>query len=457
MAVFVDFGDDDVEPPQQGHNLTKPVWNGTAPPADYHNDHEYEQKPDDDVSSDRNDREEATHEPAVQEVHSMTRALGCYPVVMAVATQLDLNDLDSLSRTCRGVHNSLLQNRPILLKSTLHCSNEEVPVDPESTLRYRARAGNWYYMEDTARTGSYNGKAGSCARDMVAKCRKCSTVVCRNCAIKPPAPAVMRDRHRRLCIACQKQPIGRLVKPPQGPDVSLTSDLMQRAICTCETVGVWLCQPCGRGIRGADSEYRGIWKWRSQYGEVLGGLGTGIGDADRGVECWRKSECCNSKYMEHETDCDAEDAREAEDLIAQGHSGGGTPATLSLYSGSHSWSSSHSNLSMHSNASVGQSSLLDPGSVAPGMRTPSPALGPGYARHEVEGIGNKIKSVKINMTRVGACVPEWGDEKLSGTSLRREADGQVRSLCGWCSRVLPSQKDYETDEKLRASKATPSA
>lgn len=100
-------------------------------------------------------------------------------VVMAVAALLDLNDLDSLSRTCRGVHNSLLQYRSILLRSTLHCSYEEVPVDPESTLRYRARAGNWYYMEDTSRTGCYNGKAGSCARDMVAKCRKCSTVICR--------------------------------------------------------------------------------------------------------------------------------------------------------------------------------------------------------------------------------------------------------------------------------------
>ncbi|ROV91340.1 hypothetical protein VMCG_09686 [Cytospora schulzeri] len=428
MAVFVDFGDDDVEPPQQGHNLTKPVWDGNAPPShrfnDYDNGHRKEEE---DVSSHRTDREEATQEPAVQEVHSMTRALGCYPVVMAVATQLDLNDLDSLSRTCRGVHNSLLQTRPILLKSTLHCSNEELPVDPESTLRYRARAGNWYYMEDTARTGSYNGKAGSCARDMYNW---------QNCAIKPPAPAVMRDRHRRLCIPCQRQPIGRLVKPPQGPGVPLTSDLMQRAVCTCETAGVWLCQPCGRGIRGADSEYRGIWKWRSQYGEVLGGLGTGIGDADRGVQCWRKSECCNSKYIEHETDCDAEDAREAEDILTHGHSGGGTPATLSLYSGSHSWSSSHSNLSMHSNA------------------TPSPALGPGYARHEVEGIGNKIKSVKINMVRVGGCVAEWGDEKLSGSSLGPEVNGEVRSLCGWCSRVLPSKRDYETDEKLRASEAT---
>ena len=100
-------------------------------------------------------------------------------VVMAVAAHLDLNDLDSLSRTCRGVHDSLLQYRSILLKSTVHCVNEELPVDPESTLRYRARAGNWYYMEDTSRSSYYNGKAGSCARDMVSNCRKCSTVVCR--------------------------------------------------------------------------------------------------------------------------------------------------------------------------------------------------------------------------------------------------------------------------------------
>lgn len=99
-------------------------------------------------------------------------------VVMAVAAHLDLNDLDSLSRTCRGVHNTLLQYRSILLKSTLRCANDDLPVDPESTLRYRARAGNWFYMEDSSR-GQYNGKAGSCARDMVSQCRKCNSVVCR--------------------------------------------------------------------------------------------------------------------------------------------------------------------------------------------------------------------------------------------------------------------------------------
>lgn len=113
---------------------------------------------------------------------------------MAVAAQLDLNDLDSLSRTCRGVHDSLLQYRSILLKSTLHCTNEELPVDPESTLRYRARAGNWYYMEDTSRSSYYNGKAGSCARDMVSKCRKCSTVVCRVSLVPRPPYSLASTR-----------------------------------------------------------------------------------------------------------------------------------------------------------------------------------------------------------------------------------------------------------------------
>lgn len=111
-------------------------------------------------------------------------------IVAAVAAHLDLNDLDSLSRICRGVHNSLLQSRSILLKSTLHCSNEEVPVDPDSTLRYRARAGNWFYMEDTSRGAHYNGKAGSCARDLVAECRKCGTIVCR---VSPTRPSILRS------------------------------------------------------------------------------------------------------------------------------------------------------------------------------------------------------------------------------------------------------------------------
>ncbi len=79
-----------------------------------------------------------------------------------------------------------------------------------------------------------------------------------NCVIKPPAPVVLQDRHRRLCLGCTRAPLGSLVSPAMLPDVSLASVHMQRTICTCVSEGVWLCQPCGRSIRGADYDYRGF-------------------------------------------------------------------------------------------------------------------------------------------------------------------------------------------------------
>ena len=78
-----------------------------------------------------------------------------------------------------------------------------------------------------------------------------------NCAIKPPVSIVLRDRHRRLCLGCTKAPIGNLTNPVLPPSIALDSDLMRRAVCTCDTAeGVWLCQPCGRSIRGADCDYQ---------------------------------------------------------------------------------------------------------------------------------------------------------------------------------------------------------
>jgi len=99
-------------------------------------------------------------------------------IVMAIAAWIDLNTLDNLSRTCRSIRQGLLQYRKMLLVSTLHCSNEDLPVDREDTLRYRARAGNWFYMQDIGRS-NYTGKSGECARDLVSECRRCGTVVCR--------------------------------------------------------------------------------------------------------------------------------------------------------------------------------------------------------------------------------------------------------------------------------------
>ena len=107
---------------------------------------------------------------------------------MSVAASIDLNTLDNLSRTCRQVRAGLVQYRKMLVVSTLRCVNDDLPVDPEETLRYRARAGNWYYMEDATRA-NYNGKSGECARDLVSGCRRCGTVVCR---VSPlPAPTAL--------------------------------------------------------------------------------------------------------------------------------------------------------------------------------------------------------------------------------------------------------------------------
>jgi hypothetical protein len=181
-----------------------------------------------------------------------------------------------------------------------------------------------------------------------------------------------------------------------------------------------------------------IWKWRNQYGEVLGGLGTGIGEGDRGVVCGRENACCAAKEKEQETDCDAEDAREAE---CQGipsppvPSSSLTPPATAAAALPTPWAGAGTL------GSLSTSSLSTFDSAA---RTPSPALGPGYARHEIEGIGGVVKRKRVRMVRVGACVPEWEDEE---EILGREVSGEVRSWCGWCWRVIPGQRDRDAEAK----------
>jgi hypothetical protein len=138
---------------------------------------------------------------------------------------------------------------------------------------------------------------------------------------------------------------------------------------------------------------------------VLGGLGTGIGEGDRGVICGREEACCGAKEREQETDCDAEDAKDSS-----------TTPWGSLKDG-----------------------VLDEHGTE---RTPSPLLGPGYERHEIHGIGG-IKKKLVRMVRVGACVPEWTEEKSKSEILAREVNGRIRSWCGWCWRVIPGATDLE--------------
>ncbi|OAA59076.1 hypothetical protein SPI_06278 [Niveomyces insectorum RCEF 264] len=490
MALFVDLEDDDVDAQHLPHG--KLLWSSTAavldkthmrptpppsPPPGPPSTRRWTNQPTTTTRPSANVEE--ARESAVKDVpnwNAMTEALGCYPIAATIASFIDLNTLDSLSRTCRQIRAALLPSRKPLLASTLRCCNEDLPIDAEETLRYRARAGNWFYMEEQGRT-NYDGKSGQCARDMVSECRRCGTVVCRNCAIKPPAPIVLRDRHRRLCDGCLKAPLVSLARPPLPPGTPIESDLVQRAVCCCASEGVWLCQPCGRSIRGADYDYRAIWKWRTQYGEVLGGLGTGIGEGDRGVICGREENCCCAKEREQETDCDAEDAREAEGMglgSSVGSMAGSTGSLSSLAasaasapgSGSASASASTSSLPVavagaaatspwavpiapatQSATTVG-SPLYSPEVAAAlvNRRTPSPALGPGYSRHEIEGIGGVVKRKRVKMVRVGACVHDWEDELVRGAILDREVTGKVRSWCGWCWRPIPTQKEMASEE-----------
>ncbi|KAH6690597.1 hypothetical protein F5X68DRAFT_71174 [Plectosphaerella plurivora] len=363
----------------------------------------------------------------------VTEAFAQYPVIESLVRHIDLNTLDSLARTSHLIHQALVQCKGSLIKATLHCVNSEEPVDRDYTLRNRARAGvhdfNW---EGTPLRSSnsylpYNGKSGKCALDLVSECRKCGVPVCRNCTTKQPASTALNDRYRRICTTCVEAPLVSLLDTVLEPNTPFESDEVQRELCQCDQrAGVWLCQPCGRSIRASDSDYIRIWRWRNHYGEVLGGLGTGIGDGDRGVICGREEACLAAKEREQETDCDAEDAREP--LLTPGSSDGYASSSDSPRPLAHRQSSSSLHLGEH--------------------RTPSPLqLGPGYERHEIEGIGGVVKKKLVRMVRVGACVPEWEEDRSRSGIMRREREHQVRTLCGWCYRVVPSAADKAASQK----------
>ncbi|RDL37587.1 uncharacterized protein BP5553_05020 [Venustampulla echinocandica] len=395
MVVFVDL-DDENEPPEDPR-LRSQHWTRTS--LNEQGDGKKDIDPNKAVTRDNPNKS------------AITEALGCYPIVISISSHIDLNTLDALARTCWQIRANLLQFRKQLLTSTLYCENADVELNPEHTFRYRARAADWYFVDAGREVTGATGKAGNCARDMVGGCRRCGRVVCRNCTIKPPAPVLLHHRHRRICTACSSVPLSSLINPSstQGraehtlASTEASTDIPKSALCNCASEGVWLCQPCGRSLRSADAEYESIWKWRTRYLLSLGGLGVGFGEGNRGVPCGRGEECVAAREVEQEIDCDAEDAREIDSRAA-------SPSS------------------------------------SPGSSTESPArgigqMGPGYARHEIEGIGGVVKKKLVRMVKVGACVPEWGAENHVGKFLVREVEGRARSWCGWCWRVIPGPDD----------------
>ncbi|PHH52155.1 hypothetical protein CFIMG_003650RA [Ceratocystis fimbriata CBS 114723] len=344
-------------------------------------------------------------EPEVQ-LPAAIRAFACYPVVIAIASHIDLNTLDSLSRSCRYIHDSLFQFHNALMRSTLHCNREELRA--QGALDHE--------------TGPYGFKTNYCARDMVSECRRCGCVVCRNCVIKPPATPALKGRHRRLCLDCTKAPLTSLFVPPMDEKLA-NREIVNHAMCTCQDEGVWLCKSCGQGNNSADSLYHRLWSWRLQYGEIIGGLGTGIGDGDRGVICGRESRCIGAKEREYEIDCDAEDRRTPSPTISGSGSGSGSGSSSPQLGLSHAITT------------------LDSASAQLQLQVPTARKEPGYSRHQIEGIGGQLRTKLVRMVRVGASVPEWSDERSSRAILAKEIKGETRSWCGWCCRPIPGEKD----------------
>lgn len=115
------------------------------------------------------------------------------------------------------------------------------------------------------------------------------------------------------------------------------------------------------------------------------------------MQCGRLHDCLAAKEVEKEIDCDAAELAalraEAERAELEGRSWGGTS----------------------------------------------------YLMQEMEGIGGVVKKKVKKRVKVGATVKEYEDEREHGGYLAREQNGQNRSWCSWCLRVVPGRKDLQPE------------
>ena len=239
----------------------------------------------------------------------LSATLSCYPIVSLLAGYLDLTTLNNLSCTCRQSRANLLQFRKLLIEQSLRCENEKANPALRLGNGLNASLEQWRnYARNGEKIGRISsGRVGACARDMVGECRSCGHIVCRNCVIKHPPVSVLKNRFRRLCRRCMKSELNHHIVVPQR--VEQEGDVVfhevSRSPCTCDE-SVWICQPCGQGLRTADTTYLRGWQWRTRYSEC-GGIGAGLGEGNEGVECGRDTDCLDASEVERETECDAEE------------------------------------------------------------------------------------------------------------------------------------------------------
>lgn len=99
-----------------------------------------------------------------------------YSIVRQLASQLDLNTMHDLSRTCRQFRANLLESRDQLIRHTLHCEFEDDAAGTRLGVRLQEARGS---PRSARQLTSGRVVLGKCARDMVAECQRCATVVCR--------------------------------------------------------------------------------------------------------------------------------------------------------------------------------------------------------------------------------------------------------------------------------------
>lgn len=350
-------------------------------------------------------------------MNQFTATLSCYPIVSLLASYMDLTTLSDLSQTCRQVRANLMQYRSLLITKSLRCENED--TSPAARLGNALHASHavWTaYGQTGLKVGRItSGKVGACARDMVADCRKCGRIICRNCVVKAPPTSIMKFRHRRLCRTCMKSPLPELMNITRTIEEDGTSHdettperrTYARPPCTCEDF-VWVCQPCGQTMRTDDTTYIRGWKWRARYSHC-GGMGAGLGEANEGVECGRITDCLATRMVEKDVECDA---AELAALCAE--------TAKAEIDGRH-WN------------------------------------GSSYSTQEIVGIGGKVKTKVKKQIPVGAIVKEYEDERDNEKFLDREQTGANRSWCSWCARVVAGKKDQDSATRSTDSIASTSS
>ena len=446
-----------------------------------------------------------------------------HSIARSLASHLDLNDLHALSRTCRQFRANLIQYSAQLSSHSLRCTLDAQPLLADILALYHAAPDGDFSLDlsiapddvrraildalpenapvqlpDPAAAGSYprlllSTKIGKCARDLVGECRKCGTIVCRNCAAKAPSDRCLKDRFRRLCSACLEAPLDAHTAPLVqrkkseteciafdssmslgGPTRSMgswsdtstpysshssshdqlagtageppsttktmpttidsvpsffTASAFTRDPCTCATRGAFLCGPCGQNLRAADTTYKRVWTWRSRYSTHIGGLGTGMGEGDQGQKCGRGAGC-----LDPTGEGIAWVEIDCSDQVSPQTSRPGSVRGLVMVGGG----GDDEQQQQQQEQSLGGDVM-----ASAEHRDRERERSGGYLQQEIEGIGGVVKKKIRKRIRVGATVWEFDDERESGRYLEREASGRCRSWCGWCGRVAEGEKDRE--------------